>query len=73
MGIIKTARANSTGVAIVNAYNQAVSALSQVKSSLETLENQIVSMKNNSEDFTEEDWKEVETLRNEINKQVSEL
>lgn len=73
MGIIKTARANATGVNINNTYNQALNAISQVSKSLETLDVQISAMKANSQDFTEEDWKEVQVLRDDIHNKVSEL
>ncbi len=73
MGIIKTATANNTGVSIYNTYKSALSAIDQLTKCLNTLQDQIVNMKINSENFTEEDWKEVETLRNEINQKISEL
>lgn len=73
MGIIKTARANNTGANILNTYNAALSNINQVDTSLTTLNTQIDNMKINPDDFTEEDWKEVETLRDEVNQKVQEL
>jgi hypothetical protein len=73
MGIIKTARANDTGVNILNTYSAAVSSINQVSLCRTNLNTQIENMKLNSDDFTEEDWKEVETLRDDVNQKLNEL
>ena len=73
MGIIKTAQNNQTGVSMLQTYNNAVSAINNVTNAKTTFEAQVSNMKANSNDFTEEDWKEVESLLTDLNERIKNL
>lgn len=72
MGFIKDATKFDTGRTMKQYFDTAMGSVAQVKRNKEALINQIISMKKNG-DFTEEDWKEVEELLNQLTNEIQSI
>lgn len=72
MGFIKEVKKFDTGRAMKSLYDNAINSINQVKQNKQALLAQISSMKEN-EDFTEEDWKEVQEMVDTMNTRIKEL
>lgn len=73
MGFISDAKKNNTGSNMVNIYNQTVASINQVTQNKASMNALVASMKINSKDFNEEDWKELEALVTDIDSRIEEL
>lgn len=73
MGFIKEATKSDHGRKMKSLFEVSMSSAEQTKQNKTTLQVAVDAMKLNEEDYTEEDWKEVEALIIRLNEKIAEL